>query len=375
MQFIDLKAQYQALKHEIDTNIQNVLNNAAFIGGDYIKELEKELAEFVDRKYCITCGNGTDALQLAYMMLNIGKDDAVFCPDITFVSSMEPAKMFGATPVFCDVEADTYNLRPKSLEKQIKAVLAEGRLTPKAVVAVDILGNPADYDEIIPICEKYHLLLIEDAAQSFGASYKGQHCGHFGKIAITSFFPAKPLGCYGDGGAVFVDDDELDKLCRSLCIHGKGQKGKYDNERIGMNSRLDNLQAAVLLPKLKALKVYEMDDRQKVAGRYSAALANKLKTPFVAQDCVSAWAQYAVLAKDTEQRDQIVAYLREKGIPAMIYYPTPQHALPVFEKENPYAENFKNSNDYCARTFSLPMSPYLTEEDQDTVIDAVLEAL
>lgn len=375
MQFIDLKAQYRALKTEIDTNIQAVLDSAQFIGGPFVKELEEQLAAFTGRRHCVTCANGTDALQIAYMVAGVGAGDAVFCPDMTFISSTEPAKMFGAVSVFCDITPDTYTLCPESLERQIQAVLAEGRLTPKAVVSVDILGNPCDYDAIVPICEKYGLFLIEDAAQSFGASYKGKRACAFGQIATTSFFPAKPLGCYGDGGAIFTDDDEMNALIRSLCVHGKGPGGKYDNIRVGMNSRLDAIQAAVLLPKLKALGDYELDARQTVAGRYNAAFAGKLQTPFVADGCVSAWAQYAVLAKDTAQRDKIIAHLKEKNIPNMVYYPTPQHGLPVFREEPHYGETFQNANDYCARTFSLPMHPYLEEGSQRAVIDAVLEAL
>ena len=247
--------------------------------------------------------------------------------------------MFGATSVFCDITKDTYTLCPESLEKQIKAVLAQGKLKPKAVVAVDILGNPCDYDTIAPICEKYGLTLIEDAAQAFGASNKGRKCCSFGYIATTSFFPAKPLGCYGDGGAIFTDDDAAADVIRSLCVHGKGPGGKYDNIRVGMNSRLDTIQAAVLLPKLKALRSYE------------------------------------ILAKDTQTRDRVIAHLKEKNIPNMIYYPTPQHALPVFKAEPHYGETYANANDYCARTLSLPMHPYMDAAQQQTVIDAVLEAL
>ena len=375
LQFIDLQTQYRTLKAEINANIQAVLDSAQFIGGWYVKELEEKLAAYVGRKHCVTCANGTDALQLAYMIAGVGKGDTVFCPDMTFISSTEPAKMFGAASVFCDILPDTYCLDPEGLERQIRAVLAEGKLTPKAVVAVDILGNPCDYDAIAPICEKYGLTLIEDAAQGFGASYKGKRACAFGDIAITSFFPAKPLGCYGDGGAVFTDSDETDALLRSLCVHGKGPGGKYDNIRVGMNSRLDNLQAAVLLPKLKALADYELAARQTAAGRYNAAFAGKFVTPFVAEGCASAWAQYALLAEDTARRDKIVAHLTEKGVPNMIYYPTPQHALPVFRDEPTYGEAFRNARDYCARTFSLPMHPYLTEAEQDTVIRAVLEAL
>lgn len=375
MQFIDLKAQYRSLRDDIDANIHQVLDAGQFIGGPQVKELEEKLAAYVGRKHCITCANGTDALQIAYMVYGIGAGDAVFCPDITFISSTEPSKMFGATSVFCDIQPDTYNLCPVSLEKQIKAVIAEGKLTPKAVVAVDILGNPCDFDAIIPICEKYGLILIEDAAQSFGAAYKGKKCCAFGEIATTSFFPAKPLGCYGDGGAIFVDDDEIAAVIRSICVHGKGPRGKYDNVRVGVNSRLDTIQAAILLPKFKALAEYEVDNRQVVAQRYNDAFKDHFVTPFVQDGCVSVYAQYAVLAKDTATRDRIVAHLTEKKIPNMIYYPTPQHALPVFENEPWYDETFANADDYCARTFSLPMHPYLNEDEQQIVIDAVLEAI
>lgn len=375
MQFIDLKAQYQALKPQIDANMQQVLDSAQFIGGPVVKKLETQLAEFVGRKHCITCANGTDALQIAFMLYGVGHGDAVFCPDITFISSTEPAKMLGATSVFCDIEPDTYCLSPESLERQIQAVLQEGKLKPKAVVAVDILGNPCDYDRIVPICEKYGLVLIEDAAQSFGASYKGKRCGAFGQIATTSFFPAKPLGCYGDGGAVFLDDDAMADICRSICVHGKGPGGKYDNIRIGMNSRLDAVQAAVLLPKLDALKEYEVDRRQTVAQRYNKAFAGAFTTPFVQEDCVSVYAQYAILAEDQATRDRVIAHLQEKNIPNMIYYPTPQHALPVFAQEPHYGEDFANANDYCARTLSLPMHPYLEEDAQAQVIRAVMEAI
>lgn len=375
MEFIDLKAQYRTLKPEIDANIQTVLDTAQFIGGSYVKELEEKLAAYVGRKHCITCGNGTEALQLAFMAYGVGSGDAVFCPDVTFIASVEPACMLGATPVFCDITPDTYNLCPESLERQIKAVLAEGKLNPKMVVAVDFLGNPADFAAIAAVCEEYGLPLLEDAAQGFGASYQGKRCCAYGDIATTSFFPAKPLGCYGDGGAIFTDDDEMNVLLRSYCVHGKGPGGKYDNIRIGLNSRLDNLQAAVLLPKFRALKDYEMDRRQVVAERYNTAFAGKFITPHVAQNCVSSYAQYALLAADRDQRSRILAHLTEKNIPNMIYYPTPQHILPVFRGASLYSETFPNAVNYCARTFSLPMHPYLENTEQWTVVDAVLEAL
>ena len=375
MKLIDLHLQYAALKGEIDANIRSVLDSAQFIGGPFVSSLEEQLTAFTGRKHCITCANGTDALQVSYMALGVGPGDAVFCPDFTFVASTEAAKLLGAASVFCDIDPHTYCLSQESLERQIKAVLAEGRLMPRAVVAVDILGNPCNYSAICSICEKYGLSLVEDAAQGFGASYQGKRCCSFGKIATTSFFPAKPLGCYGDGGAIFTDDDKLAHLCRSLCVHGKGPGGKYDNVRVGVNSRLDAIQAAVLIPKLKALAEYEMEARQTVARRYNAAFAGTFVTPFVAEGCVSAYAQYALLARDREQRDRIIASLEQSGIPNMVYYPTPQHALPVFRDEPCYGEAFSTANDYCARTFSVPMHPYLEEDEQRIVINKVLEAV
>ena len=375
MQFIDLKAQYHALKAGIDANIQAVVDSAVFIGGPYVKELEEKLASFTGRKHCITCANGTDALQIAYMVAGVGAGDAVFCPDMTFISSTEPAKMFGAVSVFCDITPDTYCLSLESLERQIQAVLAEGKLTPKAVVAVDILGNPCDYDAIVPICEKYGLFLIEDAAQSFGASYHGKKACSFGQIATTSFFPAKPLGCYGDGGAIFTDDDHTADLIRSLCVHGKGPGGKYDNIRAGVNSRLDNLQAAILLPKLEALEEYEIRDREAAAGRYGAAFAGKLILPPVPAHGQHSWYQYTLLAADTAQRERLIAHLKERGIPTNLYYPTPMHALPVFRALETYGETYPNAVEYCDRTISIPMHPYLEATEQQQIIDAVLEAV
>lgn len=372
MEFIDLKAQYRALKPQMDEKIAAVLTSAQFIHGKEVPELEEKLASFVGRKYCISCANGTDALQLVYMAYGIGAGDAVFCPDVTFISSTEPACMLGATSVFCDITKDTYNLCPESLERQVKAVVAEGKLTPKAVVAVDFLGNPADYETLSAVCKKYNLILIEDAAQSFGAEYHGKRCGSLGDIATTSFFPAKPLGCYGDGGAIFTDDEAMAEHLRSLCVHGKGAGGKYDNIRVGTNSRLDTIQAAVLQVKLAALEEYEVNDRQTVANRYNEAFAGQFVTPAVAENCRSVYAQYALLAKDREERDAVLAKLKENQIPHMIYYPTPQHALPVFAGAPRYGEEYKNANDYCARTFSLPMHPYLREKEQGEVIAAVL---
>ena len=372
MEFIDLKAQYRVLQAEIDSGIRHVLESARFIGGEEVSELERELAAYVGRKHCITCGNGTDALQLAYMAYDIGPGDAVFCPDMTFIASIEPACMLGASPVFCDIEPNSYDLSPASLKQHIQAVLAEGRLRPRAVVAVDFLGGPADHDAISAICKTYDLLLIEDAAQSISASYRGKKCGSLGDIAATSFFPSKPLGCYGDGGAVFTDDDMVAERLRSLKVHGKGPKGKYDNVRIGMNSRLDTIQAAVLLAKLSVLEK-ELAQRQETAARYDAALSGKLQIPTAAEGCVSAYAQYCVLAEDGSQRERILAAMKAAGIPSLIYYPTPLHVLDAFA---PYPEDaLPNAARYAQCNFGLPFSPYLTEEDQDKIIRTVLSAL
>lgn len=372
MEFIDLKAQYRALQTEIDGNISRILAGAHFIGGQEVAELEEKLAAYVGRKHCVTCGNGTDALQLAYMAYGVGPGDAVFCPDMTFIASVEPACMHGATPVFCDIEPDTYNLSPASLEEHIQAVMQAGKLRPRAVVTVDFLGNPARFEEISAICQQYGLLLIEDGAQSTGAEYHGKKCGSLGDIATTSFFPSKPLGCYGDGGAVFTDDDQIAELLRSYKVHGKGPKGKYDNVRIGLNSRLDTLQAGVLLPKLAVLD-QELAKRQEVAARYDKALGGKLQIPVVTEGSVSAYAQYCVLAEDSAQRDRILAAMKAANVPSLIYYPTPLHVLEAFA---PYPEeNLPNAARYARCNFGLPFSPYLTEEDQDTVIRTVLGAL
>ena len=375
MQFIDLKDQYADLKDEINANIQAVLDSAQFIGGPQVKELETQLAAFVGRKHCVTCANGTDALQIAYMVAGVGEGDAVFCPDMTFISSTEPAKMFGATSVFCDITRDTYTLCPESLEKQIKAVLAEGKLKPKAVVAVDILGNPCDYDAIVPICEKYGLILIEDAAQAFGASNKGRKCCSFGTIATTSFFPAKPLGCYGDGGAVFTDNAEWAALLASYRVHGKGTD-KYDNVRIGMNSRLDTLQAAVLSVKLRAFAHYELDRVNAVAAAYSRRLQGKLPTPQVPEGYLSSWAQYTVLMPSEAERTRVQQVLREQGIPTMVYYPRTMHAQTAFAHvAQPLDCEAFAATQLCRRVLSLPMHPYLTDEEVETVASALIAAL
>lgn len=370
MEFIDLKTQYRVLKKEIDVGIANVLEHGQFIMGKEVEEFEKELGKYVGRQYVISCANGTDALQIIYMAYGIGMGDAVFCPDITFIASVEPACMLGATPVFCDIDPKTYNICTNSLEERIAEVIKVGKHKPKAVVAVDFLGNPADYVKLESICNKYNLILVEDAAQSMGASYNGKQCCKFGHSATTSFFPAKPLGCYGDGGAIFTDDYDMAKLYKSIRVHGKGAS-KYENIRIGSNSRLDTIQAAILLPKLKALEECEMVARQKVAKFYNDAFEGKFVTPYVQEGAMSSYAQYALLAENKQERDEMVRRLTKANIPNMIYYPYPMHTLKVFENIDYKKANFVNADSYCERTFSLPMSAYITQEEQEEVINSI----
>lgn len=373
MEFIDLKAQYAALKEEIDDNIRKVLTSTHFILGEEEQEFEEKLAQYIGVKHVIGCSDGTAALQLIYMAYGIGKGDAVFCPDMTFVASVEPACLLGAEPIFCDIDPQTYNIAADSLERQINAVIKEGRLTPRVVVAVDFIGNPANYNELQKITQKYNLLLIEDAAQGIGASVNGIKCGALGDIAATSFFPSKPLGCYGDGGAVLTNDEEINSLLRSIRVHGKG-KSKYDNQRIGMNTRLDTIQAAVMLPKLKVLD-REIAARQMLAEQYNKAFEGKFQIPYIMEGMISTYAQYALLAKDTEQRDYVMDVLKAHGIPSLIYYPIPLHKMKVFEGCFMGEETFENTIAYADRTFSLPFSAYLKEEDQQKVIEVVCEAL
>ena len=372
MEFRDLKKQYQVLKPEMDAAIGQVLESTGFIGGRPVTELEAELAEYVSVKHCITCGNGTDALTLALMAWGIGEGDAVFVPDFTFFSSAETVSYEGATPVFTDILADTFNMDPDSLERAVQAVLAEGKLTPKAVVTVDLFGLPADYEKIRKIADRYGMYILEDAAQGFGGNIHGKRAGSFGDIAITSFFPAKPLGCYGDGGAVFTDNDGWAELIRSLRIHGKGTD-KYDNVRIGMNSRLDTLQAAVLQVKLKAFREYELEDTDRIASEYAKGLAGCVETPRIPEGYGSGWAQYSILLKDEEERRAVQEYLKAQGVPTNIYYPRGMHQQTAFAGCGTYGETFPVTEDICRRVLALPLSPYLAKEDQEKVIRLIRE--
>ena len=374
MQFRDLKKQYQVLKKDIDEAMIEVATNCNFINGQQVKDLEKELAEYVGVKHCVTCGNGTDALTMAMMAWGIREGDAVFVPDFTFFSSGEIVSHAGATPVFVDVDIDTFNISVESLEKAVKKVLDEGKLTPKAVVAVDLFGLPADFDSVKKVADKYGLLVLEDGAQGFGGNINGKTACSFGDISTTSFFPAKPLGCYGDGGAVFTDDDESARLLESIRVHGKGEM-KYDNVRIGLNSRLDTIQAAILSVKLKAFADYELTDINDVADKYTAALSGIVKTPLIPEGFYSSWAQYTIQLKDKETRDRLQASLKEKGVPSMVYYPKPMHRQEAFAGQAYDDADFPNTIKLCDTVLSLPMHPYLSDEDIDEVVSVIRNSL
>ncbi|MCR4621548.1 MAG: DegT/DnrJ/EryC1/StrS family aminotransferase [Clostridiales bacterium] len=374
MQFRDLKAQYLALKHEIDAGIAAVIDSSAFILGKPVTELENKLAEYVGRKHCIGCGNGTDALQLALMIWGIGPGDAIFTSDFTYFASAGTSSILGATPVLVDIDLETFNISPAALENQIKRVIDEGKLTPKVILPVDLFGLPADYDRILPIAEKYGLKVLEDGAQGFGGNIRGKKTCSFGDISTTSFFPAKPLGCYGDGGAVFTDDDEVDARLRSLRAQGKSPVDKYDNREIGMNSRLDTLQAAILLPKFKAFVDYELDAVNKVAIWYTERLKEKYVTPVVPDGFYSSWAQYTVLLEDKETRDAMQKRLKGKGIPSMVYYPRGLHQQEAYKWMNLPDEWYPNTIEATKRVLSLPMHPYMSEEMVDLVVSTMLGA-
>lgn len=375
MEFRDLKKQYEVLKTDIDKGIADVIASSQFVSGPQVNQLEMELADYVGVKYCITCGNGTDALSLALMAWGVGKGDAVFVPDFTFFSSGECPADLGATPIYVDVDEQTYNLNPDKLEKAIKKVLADGKYTAKAVVAVDLFGLPADYERIKPICEKYNLLLLEDGAQGFGGTLNGKRACSFGDIGTTSFFPAKPLGCYGDGGAVFTDNDEWAELVRSMAIHGKSKTNKYDNLRLGMNSRLDTIQAAILLPKFEAFKAHELEDINKVALMYDKALKDTPFTlPIIKGGFESSWAQYTIQLPEGTDRDVIQKKLKGKGIPAMVYYMKPMHLQKAFDGTDSEIADCPVTEKLCKNVLSLPMHPYMTQESVNEVVAALKEA-
>ncbi|MFF2446711.1 DegT/DnrJ/EryC1/StrS family aminotransferase [Neobacillus sp. NPDC058068] len=368
MEFRDLKTQYQKYKQEIDSAIQEVLTKANFIGGTEVKELEEQLAEFVGVNHCITCANGTDALNLVMMAWDIKAGDAVFVPDFTFFSTGEMVSFRGATPVFVDVDRETFNIDTAKLERAIRKTVEEGKLTPKAVIPVDLFGLPADYHEIERIAKKFNLFVLEDGAQGFGGNINGKRACSFGDAATTSFFPAKPLGCYGDGGAIFTNDDELAALLKSLKIHGKGEN-KYDNVRIGVNSRLDTVQAAILKVKLKAFIDHELKAVNQIQHLYNEKLTGIVEIPFIPDGYYSSFAQYTIKLKNKEQRDGLQAKLNEHGIPSMIYYLKPMHKQEAFSNLEAESKDFEITNELCDIVLSLPMHPYLSEDDVNRICE------
>ena len=373
MQFRDLGAQYKALKPEIDAGIQAVIDSTSFILGSPVTELENKLAEYVGRKHCVACANGTEALQLALMAWDIGPGDAVFTSDFTYFASAGCASIIGATPVLVDIDLATFNMSPEALEAAIKRVIAEGKLKPKAIIPVDLFGLPADYTKILPIAEKYGLKVLEDAAQGFGGRINDKIACSFGDTSATSFFPAKPLGCYGDGGAIFTDDDAIDARLRSLRAGGKSPTDKYDNREIGMNSRLDTLQAAILLPKFKAFVDYELEAVHKVAKWYTERLQDKFVTPITPEGFLSSWAQYTILLDNRQERDAMQKHLKDKGIPSMVYYPRGLHQQAAYAWMNLPDGLYTNTIEATNRVLSLPMHPYMTEEVVEQIANALLE--
>ncbi|MDA3833876.1 MAG: DegT/DnrJ/EryC1/StrS family aminotransferase [Spirochaetales bacterium] len=368
MQFIDLNAQQQRIRPQIDAAIKRVLDHGKYIMGPEVAELEGQLAKFTGVKHCIGVASGTDALLMALMAYGVGPGDAIFTTPFTFVATGEVISLLGATPVFVDIDPQTFNIDPQKLEEALvnfktRSTTNNQLLTPRGIIPVDLFGLPADYDAINEIARKHELFVVEDAAQGFGGEYKGRMAGSLADVATTSFFPAKPLGCYGDGGAIFTDDDSLaDKLC-SIRVHGKG-KDKYDNVRIGLNGRLDTIQAAVLLPKLDILPD-EIKTRQSVAQEYTQRLqrCSSVKTPLVPDGYSSAWAQYSILVKD---RNTLQEKLGAQQIPTAVYYPTPLHLQTAYAELGYKVGDFPVSEEIASTILSLPMHPYL---EKDVIVD------
>lgn len=369
--FIDLAAQRRRLGRSIDDAIARVLDHCQFILGPEVPALEAQLAAFCGARHCVTCASGTDALMLVLMAKGIGSGDAVICPSFTFTATAEVVVLVGATPVFADVEEETFNLDVQSLQRACVMARRLG-LHPKAVIPVDLFGQPADYNRIASVAESEKLFVLDDAAQAFGASYGNRRLGAVAPATATSFFPSKPLGCYGDGGAVFTDDEELAQVMRSLRVHGEGRH-KYECVRIGLNGRLDTVQAAVLIEKLKIFPD-EIAERTRIARRYSVALSDVVTVPTVANGATPVWAQYTIRLA-SGRRDALAAALRQQGIPTAVYYPIPLHRQQIY-REFPVAEGGAPVSERLAEeVISLPMHAYLDEVTQDRIIEALRHSL
>jgi dTDP-4-amino-4,6-dideoxygalactose transaminase len=366
MQFIDLGAQRERIRERLRVAIDRVIDDGRYILGPQVGEFEKRLAGYVGVDHVVACANGTDALLLPLMAHGIGPGDAVFVPSFTFAATAEVVALAHAEPVFVEIDPDSYNMDPASLEAAIAMVKSEGRLKPRAIIPVDLFGIAADYDAILPIARREKLLVVEDAAQAIGGKAGSRMCGAFGEVGATSFYPAKPLGCYGDGGAMFTNDGALAETLRSLAFHGKGQT-QYDNVRVGLNSRLDTLQAAILIEKLAILED-EMEARDVVARRYAAGLGDVVKVAQVPAGSRSAWAQYAI---ETPERDALKVHLQEKAIPSVIYYVKPLHQQVAYRHFPVAPGGLKISEELPDRILCLPMHPYLGKADQDRIIDTI----
>ena len=366
MDFIDLGRQYDVIKEKVDQGIRNVIDSRHFIMGEEIAELEQKLAQFTGRKFCLTCSSGTDALVIPLMAYELKKTDAVFVPSFTFYASAESVNLAGGTPVFVDSDK-TFNMDIDSLEAQIQRVIDEGKLTPRGIIPVDLFGRSADFDRILPIAKKYDMFVLEDAAQGFGGSLHGKRNGSFGNVSATSFFPAKPLGCYGDGGAIFTDDEELYSVMKSIRVHGSGSN-RYDNVRLGMNGRMDTIQAAVVLAKLDIFED-ELDARQKVAAWYSERLKDDYVVPETDPEYFSAWAQYTLRVKGRTSRDAVVDGMKAQGIPVMIYYPIPLHEQTAYKNLGYGDVKLPYCSAVAKEVFSVPMHPYLKEDEVEQVCE------
>ena len=373
MQFIDLISQKERIRERLMQRLEAIVDSAQYIMGPEVAELEKQLAAYVGTKHCVSCSSGTDALLMPLMAMGIGPGDAVLTTPFTFVATAEVISLAGATPVFVDVLPGTFNIDPEKIPAAVASAKAKG-LAPKALIPVDLFGLPADYARLGKVAADNGLWILEDACQGFGGSVDGQRAGSFGLVGATSFFPAKPLGCYGDGGAVFTDDDELDRLLRSVRVHGQGDgEDKYFNVRIGINGRLDTMQAAVLLEKLVIFDD-ELVERQRVADAYSSRLRGRVEVPEVPAGYTSCWAQYSLLAASTEERGRIMGALQQAGIPSVIYYRIPLHLQKAYAGLG-YAEgDFPVSEDFSSRVFSLPMHPYLKEEEIARICEVIIGA-
>ena len=368
MQFIDLKKQQLRIRDKINTRLQNVLDHGKYIMGPEVFELEEELASFVKRKHCISCSSGTDALLIPLMALNIGPGDAVLTTTFSYIATSEVVRLLGATPIFIDIYDKTYNINPELIENGIR-IAEKNNLAPKALIAVDLFGLPARYRVLKRECEKYGLKLIEDAAQGFGGTIGNEPTCSFGDISATSFFPAKPLGCYGDGGAIFTNDGVLAEKMKSIRIHGSGED-KYDNIRIGINGRLDTFQAAILLEKLNIFPA-EVIKRNQKAENYSKNINGSYIKPFVPKKYTSSWAQYSLLASSFEHREEVIKHLKNKKIPVMIYYPIPLHEQTVNSDLN--IVECPTASEVASKIFSVPMHPYLEDEDQELICESLNE--